>query len=60
MDIPNLCVKGKMASDRPILRSQVRKAPDLQLYLRRGAEVFESAVGAVGAASDTYRPAVVD
>lgn len=49
-----------MASVRPVLRSQVRKAPDIQLTLRGGAEVFESAVGAVGAAGDTHCPTVVD
>ena len=46
-----------------IISCQEHKVPDLHsdfLYLRRGAEVFESAVGAVGAASDTYRPAVID
>ncbi len=39
------------------------KSPDLQsdvLYLCRGAEVFESAIRAVGAAGDTYCPAMVD
>ena len=46
-----------------IISCQERKAPDLQsdfLYFRGRAEIFQCAVGAVGAAGDAYCPAVVD